>query len=316
MLRKFHRLRSWCAVGGLLAATTTMVTTAAVAEPALARGSETARSKLTVKVAPGKWGDVDVRDVQKFVDAVADEFRSIVADLPEGRLNIRVVPRGGSPRVLYDRGPDGEYVVQLTARNEAWFQYAYQFSHELCHIFSHFDHKERQGDGVATGNQWFEESLCETASLFTLKRLALTWTAEPPDRRWLGYGPTLAAYADFLLAQKHRQLPTTQSFEQWYRENQSSLRENPYLREKNELVATALLPLFEQDPARWQAIAHLNADRSSADKEFADFLADWYIACPAENREVVRRTMALFGYNAPAVPISRHAASLIAKSPE
>ena len=49
---------------------------------------------------------------------------------------------------------------------------------------------------------------------------------------------------------------------------------------KNEVVATALLPLFEGQPQFWQAITHLNPSRASAGKTFGDYLADWYATCP------------------------------------
>lgn len=251
---------------------------------------------IAITVAPGNWGAADVRDIRQVLEAVADELRTQVAYPADARLNIRVVPRGVSPRVLYQRGPDGEYVVHLTARNERWFQYAYQFSHELCHIFSNFDHKELTDSDPATANQWFEETLCETASLFTLKRLAQTWAENPPARKWVGYAPVFAAYADHLLAADHRRLPAGQTLGQWYRDNRGPLRENPYQREKNELAATALLPFFEQAPGNWRAITFLNPDKASAGKDFEAYLAEWHAACPAEQQELVRRTMALFGF--------------------
>lgn len=315
MARKFHRMRSWCAAGSILAASTALVPTAAANDNPLARESRTARSKVSVKVAPGKWGSADLRDIQQFLQAVADEFQSFAGDPGAAPVRVRVAPRGGSPRVLYERGPEDAYVVHLTARNDAWFQYAYQFSHELCHIYSRFDHKDRHGDEVATGNQWFEESLCETAALYTLKRLAAAWTDQPPGRQWLGYGPVLTAYADFLQSQAHRHLPATRTFDQWYQENQTALRESPYLREKNELVASALLPLFEQDPGRWRAITHLNPHSASAGKGFGDFLADWHAACPEDERELVGQTMALFGFAPPTAGAPR-LASLVTGSLE
>lgn len=252
-------------------------------------------SGVAIEIAPGDWGSAQVRDIQVVLDSVASEFRPLVARPAQGVVKIRVVPRGKSPRVLYERGPDGEYVVQLTARDERWFQYAYQFSHELCHILSNFDHKERSGDTVATGNQWFEESLCEAASLFTLRRMAAAWTERPPGRKWIGYGQVFASYAERLLAENHRRLPTNQTLGQWYAENQPALHDNPYLREKNELVATMLLPLFEKDPGMWQAIAFLNANPASAGKSFSEYLADWHGACPSGTQEHVGKTMNLLG---------------------
>lgn len=252
-------------------------------------------SGVVVQVAPGDWGSANPRDIQVVLDSVVSEFRPLVARQPQGVVNIRVVPRGTSPRVLYERGPEGEYVVQLTARDERWFQYAYQFSHELCHILSNFDHKERQGETVASGNQWFEESLCETASLFTLKRMAASWAEHPPSRKWMGYGQVFGSYAEHLLAENHRRLPANKTLGQWYAENQPALHDNPYLREKNELVATMLLPLFEKDPSMWQAIGYLNANPSSAGKSFSEYLADWHGACPTGTQEHVGKTMNLLG---------------------
>lgn len=250
-------------------------------------------TRMTIELAPGNWGDVEMGDIQSVLESVLGEFQSHVAYQREGGLKLRVVPRSTSPRVLFDRGAQGEYVIYLTARNDRWYQYAYQFSHELCHIFSNFDHKDKPGDAHATANQWFEESLCETASLFTLKRLAVAWASKPPARKWIGYAPTFASYADHLLAEAHRHLPQQQSLEQWYQENRLLLRDNPYLREKNALVATALLPLFEQNPSLWQAIAYLNADKSSSLKAFADYLADWHSACPPQNQMLVRQAITL-----------------------
>lgn len=269
---------------------------------AAAPGSPATGSKISIEVARGNWGNADRRDIQSILEATAGEFLSSFADVAAGDLNIRVLPRGGSPRVLYERGADGEHMVYLTARDDRWYQYAYQFSHELCHILSNFDHKDRQGETVASANQWFEESLCETASLFTLKRLAASWVKHPPKRNWIGYGPVFAAYADQLLAQPHRRLPLSQSFGNWYEENRSSLQASPYLREKNELVATTLLPLFEREPEMWQAIAYLNADRSSAAKPFAAYLADWHAACPPASRQLVADAMRLFGISPSGAP--------------
>lgn len=304
-LMRFWRARRFAA--GLFFALPSLATAAV---DAVGGEVAAARKSIAITVAPGNWGAADVADIQRVLESVADELRLQVGYSPEARLNIRVVPRGVSPRVLYERGPAGEYVVHLTARNERWFQYAYQFSHELCHIFSNFDHKDTSNNEAVTNNQWFEETLCETASLFTLKRLAQTWAEAPPARKWAGYAPTFAAYADYLLTAAHRHLPASLSLDQWYRENQVPLRESPYQREKNELAATALLPLFEQAPGNWRAIVYLNPDKASATKEFRDYLADWHAACPAEQKELVRQTMALFGF-APATANKLEQVSLL-----
>lgn len=259
----------------------------------LAKKREARELPLTIDVAPGDWGKASTQDIQVVLDAVAREFLAAVDSPRAGDLTIRVVPRAGSPKVLYEQRSDGEYVIHLTARDERWYQYAYQFAHELCHVFTNFDHKARSGERAAEHNQWFEESLCETASLFVLQQLAVKWANSAPTKNWLGYDQALAGYARRLLSERHRYLAGDQSFQAWFAARQTSLQRNPYAREDNELVATTLLPLFEANPEYWQAIKYLNPDKASAGKPFADYLHDWLAASP--DKRLPREILALFG---------------------
>lgn len=257
-------------------------------------------NSLEIKIARGNWGQTELADIQRLLMLVANEFQSYVDFNRERELKIRVIPRSGPPRVLYELGPEEEYVVHLSARDKHWYQYAYQFAHELCHIYSNFDHKERNDkDEITTINQWFEESLCEAASIFTLQSLAKSWEQSPPARNWVGYAQVFASYADHLLAQAHRHLPSVQSIVHWYEEHEASLRENPYLRKKNEFVATALLQMFEQDPHLLQAIIYLNRDKTSAGKNFYGYLTDWHRTSPPRSKMLAGQIMVLFGISSP-----------------
>lgn len=257
------------------------------------KGQVSKKRAITIDVAPGNWGSADVRDIERVLESVAGELLTYVG-ASGGDLSIRVIPRNGSPKVLYERGVDGQYVIQLTARDERWFQYVFQFSHELCHVLSNFDRKEAIGDAkVDESNQWFEESVCETASLFTLRRLAAVWETNPPTRNWAGYSNMFSAYASHLMREPHRHLPAGQSLRDWYAQNKSSLSGNPYLREKNELVAASLLPLFEADPQLWRSIAYLNPAKASASKPFAQYLADWQAA--SLDKTLPDQVLELFG---------------------
>lgn len=247
----------------------------------------------TIDVAPGDWGKASTQDIQLVLDAVAREFLSVVDSPRAGDLTIRVVPRAGSPKVLYEQRSDGEYVMHLTARDERWYQYAYQFAHELCHVVTNFDHKARNTGRVVEHNQWFEESLCETASLFVLQQLAVKWAGSAPTKNWLGYDQALAGYARRLLSERHRYLAADQSFQAWFAARHATLQSNPYGREDNELVATTLLPLFEAHPEYWQAIKYLNPNEASAGKPFVDYLRDWLAASP--DKRLPREVLALFG---------------------
>ena len=259
----------------------------------LRKGQAAKKQAINIDVAPGNWGNADVRDIKRVLESAAGELLAH-AGTSGADLNIRVIPRSGSPKVLYERGAEGQYIIQLTARDERWSQYVFQFSHELCHVLSNFDHKDTTADAkVDESNQWFEESLCETASLFTLRRLAVVWETNPPTRNWSGYASLLSDYALHLMSEPHRHLPADQPLRDWYTQNKSSLSHSPYLREKNELVAASLLPLFEAHPELWQSITYLNPLKTSASKPFAQYMADWQAASP--DKTLPDQVLELFG---------------------
>lgn len=252
---------------------------------------------IHIVVAPGSWGQITPDDVHWVLDTVARQVLSDVPPLEHDPISIYVIPRNDFPEVLLERNPEGAYIVRLTARDERLYQFAYQFSHELCHILSNYDHKELRDGKLPIENQWFEESLCEAVSIFTLRRLAATWDEHPPLRKWAGYGSKFHAYADQLLSQKHRQLAPNQTFGDWYKANAASLSANPYDREKDELIAGQLLPIFAKNDTYWQSIIYLNPFRESAVQPFAQYLHDWYKASPEQSRVPVKGIFLLFGLN-------------------
>jgi hypothetical protein len=250
-----------------------------------------------IRIANHGWGGTPLKDLQIVLDAVALELGRHFPDRELG--TIAVVAAGANPMVLYEKGQEGEYVVQLSAREGRWYQFIYQFGHELCHIYSNYDNKESVGGQVVSHNQWFEESLCEAAALYTLRKLATTWESAPPAEQWADYAPTLRKYADLLLNESHRRLPASHTLPAWFRENHPAMQANPYLRQEDEVVSNQLLPLFEQNPDSWAAIGYLNAEKSDAALGFMDYLEAWCLACPERYRKVVDKIITLFTTPAP-----------------
>lgn len=250
-----------------------------------------------LRIAQDGWGTTPLTDLQTVLDAVAREMGRHFPGRDVGP--VEVIAAGSHPMVLYERGPEGEYRVQLSARDGRWYQFVYQFSHELCHIYSNYDNKPRVGEQVVSHNQWFEESVCEAAALHTLRRLAATWEKDPAAGEWAAYAPTLRQYADLLLGEAHRRLPAGRSLPGWFRENHPALQANPYLRQQDEVVSNVLLPLFEANPDNWGAIAYLNADKGDAALSFDEYLEAWCLACPPEHRGFVEAIIGLFKPPAP-----------------
>src|SRR5438132_1281700 len=122
-------------------------------------------------------------------------------------------------------------------------------------------------------NKWFEETLCEAASLFVLGRMADSWKTRPPYPNWKDYAVSLQNYRDERLAAAG--LPSGTTLAAWFREREPSLRKDGTQRELNLRMAAAILPLFEESPGRWAAVASLNAVHGGADRSFPDYLRDW-----------------------------------------
>ncbi|MEA3368409.1 MAG: hypothetical protein U9R68_09885, partial [Planctomycetota bacterium] len=142
-------------------------------------------------------------------------------------------------------------------------------------------------------NKWFEESVCETASLFALRRMAEVWKTDPPYPNWRDYAPHLREYAGNRT--KDARLPADTTLADWYARHADHLRKEACDRPKNEIVAGALLPLFEEKPARWAAVQYLNAAAKPEPRSFGQYLAAWHANCPAAHRPFVRRVADLFG---------------------
>jgi hypothetical protein len=252
-----------------------------------------------IQVVDGGWGAGDAAHIGTVIAAVAAEFP---APLAEGsRDSIRIRHRFGGPTIDYDRDRDGSIVIRLSARDLRWYQYVYQFAHEYCHLLAHFDRKQRN-DEIVREHQWFEESLCEAASLYALRRLAVKWRDGASDPQLREAAPQLAQYLDQLLAAPNRRLEAGADLAAWYVRHEQALRGNPYLRELNEGAATRLLPLFESDPSRWAALAYLNPAHPSPSQSFADYLGAWSAASPPELQPLVDEIRALFGVRTPSSP--------------
>jgi len=256
---------------------------------------------LNIQVKGDGWGKAARANIETVLYAVADELMSQLSRKPS--VPIVVTHTRRNPVVLYDRGPNGEYLVQLHASDENWHLYVYEFAHELCHILSNYE--EYSGEDNARYNQWFEETLCETASLFTLKKLAASWKASPPAPEWSAQAGRLQAFYDLLIDEGHRRLPAHSPLAVWLGENEEALRHNPYLRQKNEVVANLLLPLFERDPENWATLSYLNLDPADARSNLRDYLHRWYGNAPTAHKAFIADILTLFWWrerNTPASP--------------
>ncbi|WP_145048614.1 hypothetical protein [Lignipirellula cremea] len=242
----------------------------------------TAPSALRIVVMPGDWDGSQLADITKVCESAA---AMIASRLPDDGFAPILVERGTSgPITLYKRGEGNEHRVRLDTGGQRWAQCAYQFSHEFCHIVCNYRN-------VKNPQMWFEETLCETASLYSLRQMAVTWETKPPYSNWKSYSSALASYAqDRIKAHP----PKAVSVGQFYRMNQAELEKNAVNRPLNTYIAVQLLPIFEATPDGWQSLRYLNLGPAEENLSFPAYLAGWYDRAPAKHQPFIREIAAQF----------------------
>lgn len=194
-----------------------------------------------------------------------------------------------NPIAVFDHRANGRIAIGVTTTGTYWSQYAYQFAHEFTHALAgHANDWRKPWIRDKRANHWLEESICETASLFALRAMAESWQTRPPYPNWRDYARSLRVYADDRLRETEQTLPSSANFVQWLAANEPSMRANPVLREKNNVVARQLLPIFERNPSGWESVTFLNlGKRRDPNLTLAQHLADWREAAPAKHRACI-----------------------------
>lgn len=230
------------------------------------RGSQ---SKVTIEVMGENWGDAHRRDIKKLLENVASHLtRHLRA---EASVLLEVRNWEDDPMILIRQQGQTSYWIMLSTMGKRWAQYSYQFAHEFCHLLSDYECLE------GSANNWFHESICELASLFTLRSMATTWEAEPPYPNWSSYSNSLWHYAEERVNTVRKELPGDDEMGLWLRNYESKGRLDRYLRKENRIIALRMLPLFEQYPEGWNAIRLL----PRSDVSIGPYIEQWKKAVDA-----------------------------------
>ncbi|MSU80671.1 MAG: hypothetical protein EXS16_21610 [Gemmataceae bacterium] len=237
----------------------------------------------SIKVLKDDWGDAPLGNIEAVCRSVASE---LVPYFPKRKFEPITVSRSkGSPIVLYGAGAKGERRVSLNVKGTFWSQFAYQFGHEMGHILCNYR-------AAKNTNLWFEESLCETASIFAMRRMAKTWKEKPPYANWKPYAGSFETYADDTMRGVTKL--DKETLPKWLQENEASLRkiDRPKI---HAIGVHVLLPLLEKNPARWEALNWLNQFEAQKELSFAEYLADWHSRVPVAHKPFVADVASAFG---------------------
>lgn len=246
-----------------------------------------ARQELPVMRIDAGAFEASEGDIRKLLESTAVELLRAFPQHHE--LEPLSIVRGDGPFVAYRRTDRGEIEIRLATGGTYWSQYAYQFAHEFCHVLCGFTPHNRV-------HLWFEEVLCETASLFAMRAMARSWRDDPPYANWRDYRDSLRDYADDVIAgREHLAELHAIGMAAFHRRHQQELESNPNNRELNGAMAVVLLPMFEADPARWEAVRWLNHGASADDDRcFAGHLRHWQESAPERHHPFIRQIRELF----------------------
>ena len=243
---------------------------------------------MEIRVESSHWGEGRPSDIEMLLRNAASHLLRYIRKPIEGTIIVLpTATENDSPITPYRSSKEEHQIILLQARGRLWSKFSYQFAHELCHVLSR--HKRLK----LNPNGWFHEALCELASVFVLLRMAESWEVSPPFENWKDYAPHLGDYANELLVRPECQVPQGSSLAQWLSDQEDSLRQDRYQRDKNAIVAYELLALFQNEPTGWNTVSHL--PKSSA--KFNDYLGYWYDQVGEEDKPFLNRLLQDFELN-------------------
>jgi hypothetical protein len=153
--------------------------------------------------------------------------------------------------------------ILLTAKDNYWCQWVYQFAHEYCH---HLINGTLSGEW--SDMLWFEETICELSSLYNLhKMIGFCLDHGLPD-----YALSVQAYLCNLLT-KNCNVYNLNAGGNWYTKYEKTLSKNLYQRELYNAIAVLMFPLFCKNPNLWKIILNIGDIRSwnSLEELFEEF---------------------------------------------
>jgi hypothetical protein len=240
---------------------------------------------LDIRIVSGGWGMAKIEDVSFLLKAVGRHFL-VGFEVPfSAKIRVECHPSRPAPQVECLNRSRNEHVVLVQGQDFFWW--AYEFAHELCHIVIGYD------NFYASESKWFQESLCELASIFTLRRMSIYWRelASAPDLQ--EFAARLPKLTREFLDRPQFQLADFLTLPEWFQVNEQSLRLHPtYSPQANGVVAGQLLPLVEDHPEYWQSICFV----PDSGARFEEFLREWHDLCPEPRKVFVFEILRLFGF--------------------
>ena len=244
-------------------------------------GSADADLSIIVRYDKG-WGNAPTSNIKKLCENVALHFQEHLRDEHKVDGKLTVVYHSDGPVAYYRSffgGDPDEYKIGLTVTGTYWSQFSYQFAHEFCHIMQNHDEITKNNP-----NDWFQEAICELATLWVIRRMGETWENRAPYPNWVGYRHALKNYANNLKSRDVVQYEGTGA--EWLTEWEDRLRKDEsgaFTYARVSQLSYKFLPIFEENPEAWNAVRQMPASKG----KLSEYMKDWYEVVDTEDKHFV-----------------------------
>ncbi len=245
-------------------------------------------SEPVINLKPDGWDAMGANNVKAITLSAAN---TLLENIPGVSLDPIILGNtAAGPITYFNRGSNNEYLIDIDISGAFWAQLTYQFAHEYMHVLSNY------GGTASDPNQWFEEALCEAASMQALKRMSISWQTNAPLSHLQSYAPSMESYFNDLINEDVRQLQPGDTIAAWYEREKSSLRANAGLRDKNEVIGNKIYKYFAASPDRWRSVRYLNLGITNKNITLEEYLNKWKASLPTDLKYVAATVSGWFGY--------------------
>jgi len=195
---------------------------------------------------------------------------ALVSDQQPLKLRIDNHTQGTPAIQLHDEEPSTAWII-VNIGGRAWAQLAYQFGHELGHVFCNSWPRWAQ---PAPPAQWLEEALAEAFSIRGLALLAASWENKPPFAGDGKFGAAIRSYRDNLIEEYKK--ATEPDVASWLAIRQA----NPESRgDKEPSAVLPILAIFEKDQACVEDLGAANRWPERTRVPIEEYLTKWEKSC-------------------------------------
>ena len=187
-------------------------------------------------------------------------------------LDFKKIPKSHKividPNFEYPQTFKNECRIQIACDPVYYSQFAYQYCHELCHLMIDND--------VYEDYRWFEESLCELASIYFLPIISKEWMNNHVDFKTSDgqlFAPLFGEYSANVISSNFKEFDL-HDLSNDNSEISVKLKKNPYHRDLNKYVALNLLTYFQVIDNLWEFVPSVCSIQTS--KPFLEFIDEWY----------------------------------------